>query len=113
MGQQHRKQTKRRRRTAYIKRQKEIRKNSRPTASVPLAKKIVQPQPAAEPAAEVVVPVAAEQTAAAEAAAPAKKAPAKKAAAKSTTAKKAPAKKATAKKAAEAPAEAPAAEEQA
>lgn len=103
MGQQHRKHIKRRRRTAYIKRQKEIRKNSRPTASVPLAKKIVQPK-SAEPVAEVVTPV----EAAAETAAPAKKAPAKKAPAKST-AKKAPAKKTTAKKAAEA-AEAPAAE---
>ena len=91
MGQQHRKNTKRRRRTAYIKRQKEIRKNSRPTASVPLAKKIVQPEPAAEPVAEVVAP--------AEAAAPAetpKKAPAKKPAAK-----KAPAKKSTKKAPAE------------
>lgn len=57
MGQQHRKETKRRRRTAYIKRQKEIAKNSKATAPVQLARKV---------------------TAAAEEAAPAKKAPAKK-----------------------------------
>lgn len=104
MGQQHRKHTKRRRRTAYIKRQKEIRKNSGLAASVPLAKKIVQPaEPVAETA-EVVTPAEA---------APAKKAPAKSTA-KKAPAKKAPAKKApaksTAKKAAEAPAEAAPAE---
>ncbi len=40
MGQQHRKETKRRRRTAYIKRQKEIAKNSKNTAPVQMAKKI-------------------------------------------------------------------------
>ena len=85
MGQQHRKHTKRRRRTAYIKRQKEIRKNSGLAASVPLAKKIVQP---AEPVAET-----------AEVVTPAEAAPAKKAPAKST-----------AKNAAEAPAEAAPAE---
>lgn len=39
MGQQHRKETKRRRRTAYIKRQKEISKNSKGTAPVQLARK--------------------------------------------------------------------------
>lgn len=58
MGQQHRKETKRRRRTAYIKRQKEIAKNSKNTAPVQLARKVT---PAAEE--------------------PAKKAPAKKKAA--------------------------------
>lgn len=110
MGQQHRKHTKRRRRTAYIKRQKELRKNSRPTASVPLAKKIVKAEPEVETTA-----IPAEAAPAAEA--PAKKAPAKKAPAKKTTAKKAdaPAKKAPAKRtkkaAADAPAEAPAGEE--
>lgn len=70
MGQQHRQETKRRRRTAYIKRQKEIAKNSKNAAPVQLAKKVTKEEaPAAEP----------------------KKAPAKKA-----TAKKAPAKKAAA-----------------
>ena len=47
MGQQHRKETKRRRRTAYIKRQKEIAKNSKNTAPVQLARKVT---PAEEPA---------------------------------------------------------------
>ncbi len=42
MGQQHRKETKRRRRTAYIKRQKEIAKNSKNTTPVQLAKKVVK-----------------------------------------------------------------------
>lgn len=83
MGQQHRKQTKRRRRLAYIKRQKEIRKNSRPSASVPLAKKISQPEVVEEK-----VELAQEEAA--------KKAPAKKAPAKKAPAKKAPAKKAEA-----------------
>ena len=46
MGQQHRKETKRRRRTAYIKRQKEILKNSKNTAPVQLAKKVVKEEPA-------------------------------------------------------------------
>lgn len=45
MGQQHRKETKRRRRTAYIKRQKEILKNSKNTAPVQLAKKVVKDEP--------------------------------------------------------------------
>ena len=40
MGQQHRKETKRRRRTAYIKRQKEIAKNSKNTTPVQMAKKV-------------------------------------------------------------------------
>lgn len=102
MGQQHRKIVKRRRRTAYIKRQKELRKNSRPTASVPLAKKVSQPAEA------VVVESAEVVAAAAEPAKATKAAKAPKAAAKSTEAKekkapakKAPAKKAPAKKAAE------------
>ena len=42
MGQQHRKETKRRRRTAYIKRQKEIAKNSKNTAPVQLARKVAE-----------------------------------------------------------------------
>lgn len=42
MGQQHRKETKRRRRAAYIKRQKELAKNSKATAPVQLAKKVVK-----------------------------------------------------------------------
>ena len=42
MGQQHRKETKRRRRTAYIKRQKEIAKNSKNTTPVQMAKKVSQ-----------------------------------------------------------------------
>lgn len=46
MGQQHRKETKRRRRTAYIKRQKEILKNSKNVAPVQLAKKVVKDEPA-------------------------------------------------------------------
>ena len=52
MGQQHRKETKRRRRTAYIKRQKEILKNSKNTAPVQLAKKVVKEEPAKKKAAE-------------------------------------------------------------
>ena len=48
MGQQHRKETKRRRRSAYIKRQKEIAKNSKNTAPVQLATKVVKAD--AEPA---------------------------------------------------------------
>lgn len=48
MGQQHRKETKRRRRSAYIKRQKEIAKNSANTAPVQLATKVVKAD--AEPA---------------------------------------------------------------
>ncbi len=59
MGQQHRKETKRRRRSAYIKRQKEIAKNSLNAVPVQLATKVVK----------------------AEAVEPAKKAPAKKKAA--------------------------------
>ncbi|MGN0865579.1 MAG: hypothetical protein ACI4O9_06905 [Akkermansia sp.] len=43
MGQQHRQETKRRRRRAYLKRQKEIAKNSKSTAPVQLAKKVAQP----------------------------------------------------------------------
>lgn len=42
MGQQHRKETKRRRRTAYIKRQKEIAKNSKNTTPVQLAHKVTE-----------------------------------------------------------------------
>ena len=42
MGQQHRKETKRRRRSAYIKRQKEIAKNSKNTTPVQMAKKVSQ-----------------------------------------------------------------------
>lgn len=83
MGQQHRKETKRRRRAAYIKRQKEIAKNSKSLAPVQLARKVVKDAPAEE--APVEEP---------------KKAPAKKTtAAKETAAKKAPAKKPAAKKA--------------
>ena len=48
MGQQHRKETKRRRRSAYIKRQKELAKNSKNTAPVQLATKVVKAD--AEPA---------------------------------------------------------------
>lgn len=42
MGQQHRKETKRRRRSAYIKRQKENAKNSAAAAPVQLATKVVK-----------------------------------------------------------------------
>ena len=71
MGQQHRKETKRRRRAAYIKRQKEIAKNSKSLAPVQLARKVVKEEaPAAEAPAEKPKK------------APAKKAPAKKPAAK-------------------------------
>lgn len=42
MGQQHRQETKRRRRKAYIKRQKENAKNSKNVAPVQLAKKVVK-----------------------------------------------------------------------
>ena len=54
MGQQHRKETKRRRRSAYIKRQKEIAKNSANTAPVQLATKVVKAdaEPAKKKAAE-------------------------------------------------------------
>ena len=48
MGQQHRKETKRRRRSAYIKRQKEIAKNSMNTAPVQLATKVVKAEDAAK-----------------------------------------------------------------
>ena len=48
MGQQHRKETKRRRRSAYIKRQKELANNSKNTAPVQLATKVVKAD--AEPA---------------------------------------------------------------
>lgn len=48
MGQQHRKETKRRRRSAYIKRQKEIAKNSLNAVPVQLATKVVKAE--AEPA---------------------------------------------------------------
>ena len=48
MGQQHRKETKRRRRSAYIKRQKEIAKNSKNTAPVQLATKVVKAEDAAK-----------------------------------------------------------------
>ena len=108
MGQQHRKIVKRRRRLAYIKRQKELRKNSRPSASVPLAKKISQPaeavvvekaEPAAEPAKAPKATKTTKASTAKSAEAKEKKAPAKKA-----PAKKAPAKKAADKEAAPAPA---------
>lgn len=96
MGQQHRKETKRRRRTAYIKRQKEIAKNTKNLAPVQLARKVVKEETPAEPAPEKEVKKPA-----------AKKAPAKKTAAekapekevKKPAAKKAPAKKPAAKKA--------------
>ncbi len=68
MGQQHRKETKRRRRTAFIKRQKEQLKLSLAGNAVPLAKKVEKSE--AKPAKK----------------APAKKAPAKKAPAKSAEA---------------------------
>lgn len=42
MGQQHRQETKRRRRTAYIKRKKQIAKNSKNIAPVQLAKKVTE-----------------------------------------------------------------------
>ena len=48
MGQQHRKETKRRRRSAYIKRQKEIAKNSKNTAPVQLATMVVKAEDAAK-----------------------------------------------------------------
>ena len=48
MGQQHRKETKRRRRSAYIKRQKELAKNSKNAVPVQLATKVVKAD--AEPA---------------------------------------------------------------
>lgn len=86
MGQQHRKVTKRRRRSAYIKRQKEQRKNSLATA--PLAKKIL-PTSAVPEKAEVVVPAVVSEP-------KAKKTPAKKTA--TDKPKKAPAKKTTASK---------------
>ena len=89
MGQQHRKVTKRRRRAAYIKRQKEIAKNSKNLAPVQLARKVVKEEAApAEPAPEAEVKKPA-----------AKKAPAKKPAAEKAETKKAPAKKPAAKKA--------------
>ena len=87
MGQQHRKETKRRRRTAYIKRQKEIAKNTKNLAPVQLARKVVKEDTPAEPAPEKEVKKPA-----------AKKAPAKKPTAEKAPAKKAPAKKAPAKK---------------
>ncbi len=42
MGQQHRKETKRRRRTAFIKRQKEQAKLNLSAATTPLVKKVVK-----------------------------------------------------------------------
>ena len=69
MGQQHRKVTKRRRRSAYIKRQKELRKNS--LATPPLARKIL-PATVVSNRAEVVTATVVSEP-------PAKKAPAKKA----------------------------------
>ncbi|MDO5472662.1 MAG: hypothetical protein Q4F35_04930 [Akkermansia sp.] len=48
MGQQHRKETKRRRRSAYIKRQKEIAKNSKNSTPVQLATKVVKAEDAAQ-----------------------------------------------------------------
>ncbi len=63
MGQQHRKETKRRRRAAYLKRQKEIAKNSMATAPVQLAKKVVKPEaeaPRKAPAKKKTAPKAAE-----------------------------------------------------
>ncbi len=62
MGQQHRKETKRRRRTAFIKRQKEQIKINRSAGTTPLAKKVVKDEAKKTPAKK----------------APAKKAPAKK-----------------------------------
>ena len=94
MGQQHRKVTKRRRRHAYIKRRKEMIKNSNATTPILLAKKIT-------------VPTAETETVIIER--PGDEAPAKKAAPKKTdaaSAEKAPAKKPAAKKA---PAKKPAA----
>ncbi|MDO4817771.1 MAG: hypothetical protein Q3986_05025 [Akkermansia sp.] len=67
MGQQHRKETKRRRRTAYIKRQKEIAKNTKNLAPVQLARKVVKEDTPADPSPEKEVKKPA-----------AKKAPAKK-----------------------------------
>lgn len=46
MGQQHRQETKRRRRTAYIKRKKQIAKNNKSVAPVQLAKKVTTDAPA-------------------------------------------------------------------
>lgn len=46
MGQQHRKETKRRRRTAYIKRKKQLAKNSKSITPVQLAKKVSDEAPA-------------------------------------------------------------------
>lgn len=46
MGQQHRQETKRRRRTAYIKRKKQIAKNNKSVAPVQLAKKVTAEAPA-------------------------------------------------------------------
>lgn len=46
MGQQHRQETKRRRRTAYIKRKKQIAKNSKNITPVQLAKKVTAEAPA-------------------------------------------------------------------
>ena len=95
MGQQHRKVTKRRRRSAYLKRQKEMRKNSRTAA--PLAKKVLPSSSVAEKAGSV----------AAQASEVASKEPVKKVSTKKTTAtkstttekpKKAPAKKTAATK---------------
>lgn len=48
MGQQHRQETKRRRRTAYIKRKKQLAKNSKNIAPVQLAKKVVKEETATE-----------------------------------------------------------------
>ncbi len=42
MGQQHRKETKRRRRSAYLKRQKEMLKLAKSSSSVQVAKKVVK-----------------------------------------------------------------------
>ena len=99
MGQQHRKETKRRRRAAYIKRQKEIAKNSKNLAPVQLARKVVKEEAApAEPAPEAEVKKPAAKKAPAKKPA-AKKAPAKKPAAEKEETKKAPAKKPAAKKA--------------
>lgn len=112
MGQQHRKVTKRRRRHAYLKRQKEIRRNSRTTPT--LARKVLpvstaekEEEAAVKPAVETTVkePVkkesAAKKTTAKTATEKPKKAPAKKSTAvksKEEKPKKAPAKKASAKK---------------
>ncbi len=42
MGQQHRKETKRRRRSAYLKRQKEMLKLAKSASTVQVAKKVVK-----------------------------------------------------------------------